>query len=197
MRLLSGFLFFLLLVGCSNQNHVEKLNGTWELVAQEIGGMKLPVTASLNQTLVINGEEYSMTAESVDKGTITANETQLDIFGTDGPNAGKTFKAIYKLENDKLTISLKNNKGVDRLIDKIMVRVKEISSVYTGPVITSEREFGHVKRALKSLERINYMDPALDSEDINHALIEIGLITEKTHNEEILGRIFNDFCIGK
>ena len=41
------------------------------------------------------------------------------------------------------------------------------------------------------------MDPALDSDDINHALIEIGLITEKTHNEEILGRIFNDFCIGK
>jgi len=104
MRLLSGFLFFLLFVGCSNQNHLEKLNGTWELVAQEIGGMKLPVTASLNQTLVINGEEYSMTAESVDKGTISANETQLDIFGTDGPNAGKTFKAIYKLENDKLTI---------------------------------------------------------------------------------------------
>ena len=120
------------------------------------------------------------------------------------PSKSKKFGLFIKnLINLKLikffngTISLKNNKGVDRLIDKIMVRVKEISSVYTGPVITSEREFGHVKRALKSLERINYMDPALDSEDINHALIEIGLITEKTHNEEILGRIFNDFCIGK
>ena len=106
---------------------------------------------------------------------------------------------LKKANNEKrdVTISLKNNMGLDRLMNKIMVRVKEISSVYSGPVITSEREFGHVYRALSSLERINYQDPALDSEDINQALIEIGLITEKTHNEEILGRIFNDFCIGK
>ena len=106
---------------------------------------------------------------------------------------------LKKANNERrdVTISLKNNKGLDRLKDKIILRIKEISSVYSGPVITSEREFGHVKKALKSLERINYQDPALDSEDITHALTEIGLITEKTHNEEILGRIFNDFCIGK
>ena len=106
---------------------------------------------------------------------------------------------LKKANNEKrdVTVSLKNNKGLDRLADKIVFRVKEMSSVYNGPVITSEREFGHVKRALKSLERINYQDPALYSEDINFALVEIGLITEKTHNEEILGRIFNDFCIGK
>ena len=106
---------------------------------------------------------------------------------------------LKKANNERrdVTISLKNNKGLDRLKDKIILRIKEISSVYSGPVITSEREFGHVKKALKSLERINYQDPALDSEDISHALTEIGLITEKTQNEEILGRIFKDFCIGK
>lgn len=106
---------------------------------------------------------------------------------------------LKKANNEKrdVTISLKKNKGLDRLVDKIVARVKEISSVYSGPVITSEREFGHVKSALQSLERIKYQDPALDSEEINNALVEIGLITKKTHNEEILGRIFNDFCIGK
>lgn len=45
-----------------------------------------------------------MKAESVDKGTYKVAGNKMDIFGKEGPNAGKHLKAIFKLENNQLTI---------------------------------------------------------------------------------------------
>ena len=45
-----------------------------------------------------------MTAESVDKGILKYKGGQMDIYGKEGVNAGKHFTAIYKMENERLTI---------------------------------------------------------------------------------------------
>jgi uncharacterized protein (TIGR03067 family) len=82
----------------------EKLNGTWLPVKQEIGGKPLPAAAFETQKLIINDSTYIVVAESVDKGVIRYSENKMDIFGKDGVNAGKHFTAIYKYENEQLTI---------------------------------------------------------------------------------------------
>jgi uncharacterized protein (TIGR03067 family) len=80
------------------------LNGTWIPVKEEIGGMALPAPAFAKQKLEIHEGTYTMTAESVDKGEVTYSGNKMDIYGKEGVNTGKHFMAIYKYENEELTI---------------------------------------------------------------------------------------------
>ncbi len=82
------------------------IDGTWLLTSAELGGVELPKGAAIKLTL--KGGTYELVAESPDRGTVTydtsAKPKAMDIKGTDGPNKGKTFLAIYDLSGDKLTV---------------------------------------------------------------------------------------------
>jgi uncharacterized protein (TIGR03067 family) len=81
------------------------LQGTWDLTEAELGGKPLPIKGV---TLTMDNGKYTVKAESEDKGTYTADATkkpkEIDIKGTDGPNKGKTFPAIYELDGDTLKV---------------------------------------------------------------------------------------------
>lgn len=80
------------------------LNGTWIPVKQEIGGNELPAAAFASQKLIINDTTYTLYAESVDKGIVKYTYDNMDIYGKEGVNASKHFTAIYKIENNLVTI---------------------------------------------------------------------------------------------
>ncbi|MBI1770354.1 MAG: hypothetical protein HYR67_18445 [Bacteroidetes bacterium] len=80
------------------------INGTWTPVTQELGGTQLPATTFENQKLIINDSTYIFSAESIDKGVVKYSDDKMDIYGKEGVNAGKHFTAIYKYENEQLTI---------------------------------------------------------------------------------------------
>jgi uncharacterized protein (TIGR03067 family) len=84
--------------------HANKLNGTWIPVRQEIAGKELPKAVYEKQKLVIIDSNYTFTAESVDKGIIKYGGDKMDIYGREGINTGKHFTAIYKFENEQLSI---------------------------------------------------------------------------------------------
>jgi uncharacterized protein (TIGR03067 family) len=82
-----------------------KLNGIWIPTKQEMGGSALPATSFATQKLIIKDTTYTVIAESLDQGIVSYNgNNKMDIYGKDGPNAGKHFTAIYKYENGQLTI---------------------------------------------------------------------------------------------
>ena len=99
MRLISILALVLL-----NILQTGKFNGTWTPIKQEIGGTILPNTAFSNQRLILTDSTYTVEAESIDKGTVKYDGDKMDIFGKEGVNAGKHFTAIYKFENEQLTI---------------------------------------------------------------------------------------------
>lgn len=80
------------------------LDGTWIPVQQEMGGKAIPASLFANQKLILSDTNYTFIAESIDKGVVKMNGNKMDIYGKEGVNAGNHFKAIYKLENDLLTI---------------------------------------------------------------------------------------------
>jgi uncharacterized protein (TIGR03067 family) len=90
------------------QNSDATVDGTWQLTAAELGGKKLPQSGAEPITLTVKKGAYEVSAESLDRGTVTydtaAKPKAMDIKGTEGPNKGKTFLAIYQLEGDKLTV---------------------------------------------------------------------------------------------
>lgn len=104
MRKLIALFLTISIVSCSGKKGTSELNGKWIPIEQGIGGTQLPESAFSDQYLLIEDNKYTVQSENLDKGTVTIDGNRIDIHGQDGPNAGKTFKAIYKLENEQLTI---------------------------------------------------------------------------------------------
>jgi uncharacterized protein (TIGR03067 family) len=84
------------------------LEGKWQLTEGIAGGRPLPPAAAKGITLTLSPGKYVVMAENKDEGTVKyipdASPKAMEITGTDGPNKGKTFAAIYKLDGDTLTI---------------------------------------------------------------------------------------------
>ncbi|MBS1608903.1 MAG: TIGR03067 domain-containing protein [Bacteroidetes bacterium] len=100
-------------IGCATTHQttsLAKLNGSWTPIKQEIGGKDLPATYFQTQKLVIQDTAYTLTAESVDRGTLICKNGQMDIYGKEGVNKGKHLTALYKLQDNQLSI-IYNLKG--------------------------------------------------------------------------------------
>lgn len=91
-------------ISCTSVHDNLQLNGTWLPISQTIGGNSMPASMFDGHRLTIDNDSYTMQAESIDKGNITINKGKMDIYGKEGVNQGKHFMAIYKIEDDKLTV---------------------------------------------------------------------------------------------
>ena len=105
----------------------------------------------------------------------------------------RTFKA-------DVSISVKDNRGIEELINLIIEKFKTMSPKDTS-YLTNRRHFEGVKLAYDSLIRAQDYDfnknPELLSEDLRLAAISIGKLTNIIDVEEVLDDIFSSFCIGK
>ena len=83
-----------------------KIQGTWKPDAGQIGATKLPKSMLEKMVLVIKGDSYDYSeGNGHDLGTLkVGGKGELDIIGTTGPNKGKTYLTLYKLEGKTLII---------------------------------------------------------------------------------------------
>ena len=102
---------------------------------------------------------------------------------------------------DHVLISLKKNLNLDKLISKIKERLKTKFIVNEDILITRERHRQHLIQCSDNLknfiEKNDKKDFDKGAEDLRLATRHLGMIVGKVDVEEILGSIFNDFCIGK
>jgi tRNA modification GTPase len=98
-------------------------------------------------------------------------------------------------------ISIKENKNIDQLILKIKNNLKKKFITSDDILITRERHRQHLEQCLDYLKNFNKKNEDEDfdkaAEDLRLATRHLGMIVGKVDVEEILGSIFNDFCIGK
>jgi len=98
-------------------------------------------------------------------------------------------------------ISIKDNLNVDALILKIKNKLKNKFITSNDILITRERHRQHLEQSLNYLKNFQGKNQAEDfdkaAEDLRLATKHLGMIVGKVDVEEILGSIFNDFCIGK
>ncbi len=102
---------------------------------------------------------------------------------------------------DHVLISLKENLNLDKLILKIKNKLKTKFVINDDILITRERHRQHLVNCsdnLKNfLEKNDKKDFDKAAEDLRLATRHLGMIVGKVDVEEVLGSIFNDFCIGK
>ncbi|MAV61929.1 MAG: tRNA uridine-5-carboxymethylaminomethyl(34) synthesis GTPase MnmE [Candidatus Pelagibacter sp.] len=98
-------------------------------------------------------------------------------------------------------ISIKKNKNLDELILKIKNELKSKFLISDEILITRERHRQHLQETLNYVKNFNQKNLLEDfdkaAEDLRLATRHLGMIVGKVDVEEILGSIFNDFCIGK
>jgi len=101
-----------------------------------------------------------------------------------------------------ISISAKENLGVEEIISKLLEFVNLGELRNNNAIVTNSR---HYNALLSALEEINKVQEGLNNNlsgdllaiDIRQALYHFGEITGEVTNDELLGNIFANFCIGK
>ena len=106
---------------------------------------------------------------------------------------------ILKLNH--VLISLKDNSNINELIKKIKNYLSDKFITEEDILITRERHRQHLVQCVDHLKNFLDKNSKKDfdkaAEDLRLATRHLGMIVGKVDVEEILGSIFNDFCIGK
>lgn len=99
-------------------------------------------------------------------------------------------------------LSAKQNIGVDALKAKMLDFVNTGALRNDETIVTNSRHYDALLKALEEIEKVQYgLDSNLPGDlmaiDIRQALYHFGEITGQVTNDELLGNIFANFCIGK
>ena len=111
-------------------------------------------------------------------------------------NLSEKFK-----KHEYVLVSIKNNLNLDQLISKIKNKLKNKFSSNEDILITRERHRQHLEHCIMCLKSFKNKKGSEEfdkaAEDLRLATRHLGMIVGKVDVEELLGSIFNDFCIGK
>jgi tRNA modification GTPase len=101
-----------------------------------------------------------------------------------------------------IEISAKNKEGIEDLKNQLMSFVNTGALRNNETIVTNTRHYDSLLKALEEIQKVRFgMDTHLSSDlmaiDIKQALYYFGEITGEVTNDELLGNIFANFCIGK
>lgn len=107
--------------------------------------------------------------------------------------------------NQQLTtifISAKQKTGIDELKNTLLSFVNTGALRNNETIVTNTRHYDSLLKALDEIQKVKFgLESNLSSDlmalDIKEALYHFGLITGQVTNDELLGNIFANFCIGK
>ncbi|MDA1019254.1 MAG: tRNA uridine-5-carboxymethylaminomethyl(34) synthesis GTPase MnmE [Bacteroidetes bacterium] len=109
------------------------------------------------------------------------------------------LKSIYKSE--LLEIEATDSKSVELLKTRLIKEV-ELLNPYVDVIISNSRHYEALIKALRAIEEVNEgllnsISGDLLSVDIRRSIDYLAEITGEITNDDILGNIFANFCIGK
>jgi tRNA modification GTPase len=109
---------------------------------------------------------------------------------------------LQPLNLKQLFLSAKENIGVEELKDQLLSFVNTGALRNNETIVTNTRHYDSLLKALDEIQKVKYgLETELSSDlmaiDIKEALYHFGTITGQVTNDELLGNIFANFCIGK
>lgn len=172
--------------------------------------------AILADTAGLRDTAQQIEAEGIRRAHVRAQEADLKIALFDAtlpaPDAAtaaliddRTIVALSKadvgvaLPLDGFPLSVRTGQGMDDFLKALTARIAGLLGAGSGvPALTRERHRAALTEASEHLVRaVSAALPELAAEDLRMALRALGRITGRVHVEELLDKIFRDFCIGK
>ena len=162
-------------------------------------GIKLALKKAQNADLnIVVIEPKNGYFTGVLKGLVNSDNTILVV--------NKSDLGINKIEKElknfnPIYISIKNDENLNKIISNIRSKLKNKFISTENTIITRERHRQHLINCVQHLEDFETKNSLEDfdksAEDLRLATRQLGMIVGKIDVEEVLGSIFNDFCIGK
>ncbi|WP_282180444.1 tRNA uridine-5-carboxymethylaminomethyl(34) synthesis GTPase MnmE [Maribacter stanieri] len=117
---------------------------------------------------------------------------------------------LSELEKDKIGkhldsvkyLSAKTGEGVEELQNSLLEFVNTGALRNNETIVTNTRHYDSLLKSLEEIEKVQFgMKENISSDlmaiDVKEALYHLGEITGQVTNDELLGNIFANFCIGK
>ena len=169
-----------------------------QVVLYLVDGYRLSVDGKLENLLL----EVGKTRNQFPQKPIVVIINKMDLISPEN-----VFIIDKKLttNNQQLTtiyISAKENVGVDELKNQLLSFVNTGALRNNETIVTNTRHYDSLLKALDEIQKVNYglqtnISSDLMAIDIREALYHFGMITGEVTNDELLGNIFANFCIGK
>lgn len=119
----------------------------------------------------------------------------------DGLTESQRTTINHRLSN-ALLLSAKTGEGVDELKNQLLEFVNTGALRNNETIVTNTRHYNSLLKALEEIEKVQWgitegISSDLMAIDVREALYHLGEITGQVTNDELLGNIFANFCIGK
>lgn len=111
-------------------------------------------------------------------------------------------KAIQSEIPEIKLISAKTGQGVDALTEQLLTLINTGALRNNETIVTNSRHYDALIKALEEIQKVKYgLESGISGDllaiDIRQALTHFGEITGEITNDDLLGNIFANFCIGK
>ena len=169
-----------------------------QVVLYLVDGSRLSVDGKLDTILV----EVGKTRNQFPQKPILIIINKMDLIS---PEIISKINSKLLTNNQQLStifISAKENIGVNELKNQLLSYVNTGALRNNETIVTNTRHYDSLLKALDEIQKVNYglqtnISSDLMAIDIREALYHFGMITGEVTNDELLGNIFANFCIGK
>ncbi|NJB35403.1 tRNA uridine-5-carboxymethylaminomethyl(34) synthesis GTPase MnmE [Croceivirga sp. JEA036] len=114
----------------------------------------------------------------------------------------ETKKKLTATYQPLLLLSAKTGAGIEALKEELLAMTVKGELGAGNQIVTNSRHYDSLIKAMEEVTKVKEgMDAELPSDliaiDIRQVLFHLGEITGQVTNDELLGNIFSNFCIGK
>ncbi|MES2543281.1 MAG: tRNA uridine-5-carboxymethylaminomethyl(34) synthesis GTPase MnmE [Bacteroidota bacterium] len=161
---------------------------------------------SESQKSKVESDEYLVEIEKVKNKyplkPIIAVINKVDLLSDADVLNIKKQLSTFDFQLSTIFISAKENIGIEDLKNQLLSFVNTGALRNNETIVTNTRHYDSLLKALEEIQKVNYgLQTNLPSDlmaiDIREALYHFGMITGEVTNDELLGNIFANFCIGK
>jgi tRNA modification GTPase len=169
-----------------------------QVVLYLVDGCKLTVDGKLDSLLV----EINKTQNQYPQKPILIIINKKDLLSKEVIDTINAKLATNNQQPSTIYISAKEKLGVDELKNQLLSFVNTGALRNNETIVTNTRHYDSLLKALDEIQKVKYgLETNLSSDlmalDIKEALYQFGMITGQVTNDELLGNIFANFCIGK
>ncbi|GAA4026731.1 tRNA uridine-5-carboxymethylaminomethyl(34) synthesis GTPase MnmE [Flavobacterium cheonhonense] len=152
----------------------------------------------------VSGSEYIAEIEKVKNKyplkSIVIVINKVDLISQD--EVSSMSQKLEALNLKPILMSAKEKQGIDELKNLLLSFVNTGALRNNETIITNSRHYDSLIKALEEIQKVSFgLNSGLSSDlmaiDIKQALYYFGEITGEVTNDELLGNIFANFCIGK
>ena len=151
---------------------------------------------------LFDSTEMSVLEVKKELDSFTTNSKQLIVANKIDKASKEELSAINNSDLPFLTISAKSKDSLD-LLSNSLLNIAGIEALDSNQLMVTNSR--HYDVLIKSLEEISKVQEGIDNHltgdllaiDLRQALYFLGEITGKVSNDDLLGNIFANFCIGK